>query len=73
MGKIAFLFMVIFYILTLIPCIGVGWLGKNLLDRLGRYPSKTSAIQMSVFFKLIVIEVVSVTLVLVFFKALVSE
>ena len=57
----------------LIPCIGVAWLGKNLLDQLGRFPSKTPAIQMGVLFKLIIIEVVSVTLILIFFKALVTE
>jgi hypothetical protein len=72
-GKVALLFMSVFWILMAIPCVGVTWLGKNLIDRLGRYPSKTTAIQMSVFFKLIVIEVVSVTLILIFFKALISE
>jgi hypothetical protein len=72
-GNVAFIFAIIFYVLMLIPCIGVGWLGKNMLDRLGRFPSKTQAIQMSVLFKLIVIEVVSITLILCFFKALVSD
>lgn len=66
----AFVFILVFYVLILIPCIGIGWLGYDLLDRLGRFPSKTPAIQMSVLFKLVLIEVVSLTLILLFFKAL---
>jgi len=73
MGKVALVFIIVFYVILLIPCIGVGWIGRNLLDKLGRYPSKTPAVQMSVLFKLIVVEVVSVTLLLSFFKALVAE
>ena len=66
----ALIFIGVFYILILIPCVGIGWLGYDLLDRLGRFPSKTPAIQMSVLLKLVLIEVVSLTLILIFFKAL---
>ncbi len=69
----AFIFIVVFYILIMIPCVGIGWLGYDLLDRLGRFPSKTPAIQMSVLFKLVMLEIVSMTLILVFFKALSSS
>jgi TRAP-type C4-dicarboxylate transport system permease small subunit len=69
----AAVFVIIFYVLILIPCIGIGWLGWDLLSRLGRYPSKTPAIQLSVLFKLVVIEVLSMTLILAFFKALTTE
>jgi len=73
MGSAAFIFVIIFYALMIIPCVGVAWIGKNLLDRLGRYPSKTPAIQMSIVVKLTVLEVVSMTLLLLFFKILVAE
>jgi len=67
------LFVAIFYGIILFACVGVGWIGKNMLDQLGRYPSKTPAIQMGVLFKLVVVEVVSMTLIVLFFKALTAE
>jgi hypothetical protein len=73
MASAAIIFIVIFYTLLLIPCIGISWLGSKLIEKLGRYPSKTPAIQLSVMLKLAVVEVVSFALLLTFFKALVSE
>lgn len=67
------MFIVIFYILIFIPMFGVSWIGFKMITKLGRYPSKTPAIQMGVLFKLLVIEVVSFTMLLTFFKILVSE
>jgi hypothetical protein len=69
---VAGVFIVIFFVLIMIPCVGIGWLGYDLLTRLGRYPSKTPAIQMSVLFKLVIVEVLSLTLLLIFFKVLVA-
>lgn len=73
MESAALVFISIFYFLILIPCIAIGWVGKNLIYRLGQFPSKTPAIQMSILFKLVVIEVVSMSLMLVFFKILTAE
>lgn len=73
MESSAAIFILIFFVLILIPSLGVGWLGFKMIEKLGRYPSKTPAIQMSVLVKLLVVEVVSMTLFLAFFKALVSE
>ena len=73
MANTAVIFILIFYAIMLIPCIGIGWVGYKLLDRLGRYPSRTPAIQLSVLFQLVVIEVVSFTLILCFFKVLTAE
>lgn len=69
----ALAFIGIFYVLMILPCVGIAFLGVHLINKLGRFPSKTPAIQMSVMFKLIVLEIVSMTLILVFFKVLVSE
>lgn len=66
-------FIAIFFALILIPSVGVAWLGYKLIDKLGRYPSKTPAIQMSVLIKLVVLEVASMTALLLFFKILVAE
>ncbi len=73
MGSAALIFILLFLIMIAIPCLGVGWLGYKLITKLGRYPSKTPAIQMGVMLKLVIIEVVSLTMILVFFKILVSE
>ena len=73
MGSLVFIFIVIFWVIMLIPCIGIGWIGLKLINKLGRYPSKTPAIQMNILFKLVFIEVISLTLLIGFFKVLVAE
>lgn len=73
MGSAAFIFIAIFFILILIPSLGVGWLGFKLIQKLGRWPSKTPAIQLDVLVKLAIVEVVSLTLILLLFKILVAE
>jgi hypothetical protein len=73
MASTALVFIAIFYILMFIPCLGVGWIGYKLITRLGRYPSRTPAIQLGVMLKLVIVEVVSLTLILLMFKILVAE
>ncbi len=73
MGSTAGIFIIIYFIMIAVPCIGVGWLGYKLITKLGRYPSKTPAIQLGIMIKLIIVEVVSLTAILLFFKILVSE
>ncbi len=73
MSSATAIFVLIFLVLVTIPCLGVGWIGARLINKLGRYPSKTPAIQLSVMAQLVVIEVVSFTLLLLFFKILVAE
>ena len=73
MAIVAVIFISIFWILLLIPCVGATWIGYKLITKLGRYPSRTPAIQMSVMLKLVIVEVVSFALILTFFKALVAE
>jgi len=73
MESTALVFIFIFYILMLVPCLGVGWIGYKLITKLGRYPSRTPAIQLGVMLKLIIVEVVSLTLILLMFKILVAE
>ncbi len=63
------LMMVVFFAVG-VPSMAAGWLGRNLLERLGRYPSKTPAIQLSVLLKLAVLELVSFTILLAILKVL---
>ena len=73
MQSVALVFILIFWAMLLVPCIGAGWIGWQLITKLGQHPSKTPSIQMGILLKLIIVEIVSFTLILTFFKALVSE
>ena len=46
----------IYSTIIIIPCILVGLLGRKMINKLGYFPSKTPAIQMSIFLQLVVIE-----------------
>ena len=70
MSSAALVFALLFLIIIAVPCLGIAWLGVKTINRLGRFPSKTPAINMDILFKLILIEVVSITLMLTFFKVL---
>jgi len=72
-GGTAVIFVAIFFGIILFICVGMGWIGYKLLDELGRYPSKTPAIQLGVLFKLLIVEVTGTTLLLLFFKVLTSN
>ena len=63
----------IWFVIIVIPCVGIGFIGKRLINRLGKFPSKTSGITLNIMWKLIVIEVVSLTLILLFFKVFTTE
>lgn len=73
MGSAATIFILIYFIIIFIPCLGVGWLGFKLITKLGQFPSKTPAVQLGIMIKLVIVEVVSLTLLLMFFKILVAE
>jgi len=60
----------LFFLAVNIPCIAIAWLGSKFFDQIGRYPSKTPAIQLSIVLKLAVIEVGAFTLILALFKVL---
>jgi F0F1-type ATP synthase membrane subunit c/vacuolar-type H+-ATPase subunit K len=57
-----YFFLIVFFVLIAIPCIGVGILGSRMINELGRYPSKMPAIQKRIFLKLLGIEVLSLGL-----------
>lgn len=51
--------LLIFIFIMAVPCIGTVILGSRLMDRLGRYPSKTPAIQVNTIAKLVALEIIS--------------
>lgn len=60
----------IVFVIVAIPCLFTGWLGYKMLKKLAYFPSKNPAIQMGIFLKLLIVEVVSITLLLVFYHVL---
>ena len=73
MDSAAVTFLIVFTVLIAVPCVGVAWIGTKLINQLGRYPSKTPAIQLSVILQLTILEITSWTMMLLFFKVLVAE
>ncbi len=61
------LFIFIFLIIVGIPCVGVAILGYRMICELGYFPSKTPAIQTGVFFKLIILEIISFLFIIIFY------
>ncbi len=57
--KEAFVFIFAFSLIIIIPCVLVALMGRKMIDQIGRYPTKTPVIQMSIFIQLIVVEVVT--------------
>ena len=57
--KEAFMFAAIFAPLIIVPCVLVLIIGRKMINQLGTFPTQTPIIQMSIFWKLVVIEVVT--------------
>ncbi len=66
-------FIIIFFFLMTIPCVGTALIGYRMLSKLGSFPSKTPFIQMSIFLKLIAIEVVSFILLIAFYNIFATD
>jgi len=64
----SFIFAVIFAFIILVPCVLVAFIGTRMIDRLGRYPTKTPVIQMSILVPLVAIEIVTFALMLGFYR-----
>ena len=58
----------LFFVIILIPCVGVSIMGSKMIDQLGQFPSRAPVIHMSVLLKLSVLEIISFAMLLVFFR-----
>ena len=64
----SFIFGMIYAVIIIIPCIFVTLFGQKMIYQLGHFPSKTPAIQMSIFFKLIITEAITFVLLIGFYR-----
>ncbi len=62
----ALIFIGIFLVLILVPCVAVGMMGYQMLHRVGNEPSKTPFIQLSIFWQLVVLEALSFLCLIIF-------
>ena len=58
-GSQAILLIFLFLGIIAFPCILVARIGYRMINKLGQFPSKTPEIQMSIFLKLVIVEVIS--------------
>ena len=58
------IFVGIFAVIVFVPCALVTLLGRKMINRLGQQPSQTPFIQLSIFFPLVLIEVITFTLMI---------
>jgi len=63
----SFIFAAVYGVIVMVPCVMVGLIGKKMIDKLGRYPTKSPAIQMSIFLQLIVIEIIAFFCLIAFY------
>ena len=64
----SFIFGMVYSVIIMVPCLIVLFIGRKMIDRLGRYPSKTPTIQMSILFPLVILEVVTFAALIGFFR-----
>jgi hypothetical protein len=58
----ALIFVSVFSVVILVPCYFVIMIGRDMMEKIGRFPTQTPAIQVSALLKLIVVEVIAFTL-----------
>jgi len=61
------IFLLVFTVIIVVPCVFVALLGKKMIDRLGQFPSQAPVIQMGVLLKLAVIEMVTFIALIIFY------
>ena len=55
----SFIFAFVYAIIIIVPCVLVALLGRNMINQLGHYPTRSPIIQMSIFAKLMAIEIMT--------------
>ena len=63
----SFIFGLVYTVIVVVPCVIVAIIGRNMINRLGTYPSQTPVIQMSILIRLVLLEIVTFALLLLFY------
>ena len=62
----SFIFASIYSVIIIIPCVLVALLGRKLIDQIAHFPTRAPVFHVSIFFKLVIIEAVTFTLLITF-------
>jgi len=62
------IFSSIYAVIIIVPCILVAIIGRRMIQQLGQYPSRTPMIQMSVFWQLVTIEIITFISLIGFYR-----
>ncbi len=66
------IFVIVFSILIITPCIGLLMIGNKMLNDMGNFPSKAADIQMGIIWKVILIDAVTFIFLAAFLKVVTS-
>jgi len=61
-------FIAIFFLMIMVPCLVVAWMGYKMITKIGFHPSKTPFIQLSIVFKLVTLEVLTFAAIMAFYR-----
>ena len=64
----ALIFALVYVPIVLVPCVLVCLMGRKMIDQLGMHPSQTPIIQMSIFWKLVSVEIITFTCLIGFYQ-----
>jgi len=64
----ALIFISVFTVIVIVPCFFTTLIGKEMIDRIGRFPTKTSIIQVKALYRLVFIEIVAFSLLASFYR-----
>ena len=57
----------VIFAMMVIPCVIISVIGYRMISAVGNYPSKTPGIQMGILLKLLIVEIVALTMWLIFY------
>ena len=66
------IFVGMYFFVIVLPCALIALIGYRMITKLGNMPSKTPAIQLTIFWKLVAIEIVALILLLTIYHMLVD-
>ena len=64
----AFIFILFFSVIIALPCVVVALIGTRMVNDMGNFPTKAAQIQSSACWKVLLVEIVSFVLLVVFFQ-----
>jgi hypothetical protein len=70
---VSLIFSSIYSMMIIVPCVITLVIGRRVIQEVGRWPAKTPAIQMSIVWKLITLEVITFFFLISFFQFFASQ